>query len=152
MKHETGKGIVKMDYEEFKAKVIKIHETYGNWSHGECRKLIPEIELTERDKSILAKGPVAAGADVEYWTKRMTKDYQENYFDKWMASLKDECKAAIERHRTAETAAWNALSSEEKAAREEAERKFQCECHEATAKALAQYYEEAARTGRYTGD
>ena len=141
-----------MDYEEFKAKVIKIHEIYGNWSHGECRKLIPEIELTERDKNILAKGPAAAGADVEYWTKLMTKDYQENYFDKWMASLKDECKAAIERHCAAETAAWDALSPEEKAARKEAERQFQERCKRATAEALAQYYEEAARTGRYTGD
>ena len=51
-----------MDYEEFKAKVIEIHETYGNWSHGECRKLIPEIELTAEDKRILAAGPAAAGA------------------------------------------------------------------------------------------
>ena len=141
-----------MDYEEFKAKVIEIHETYGNWSHGECRKLIPEIELTERDKNILAKGPAAAGADVEYWTKRMTKDYQENYFDKWMASLKDERRAAVKRYEDAQKAAWNAKSPEEKAAILEKERKFQEECHRATSEALAEYYADAARTGRYTGD
>ena len=82
----------------------------------------------------------------------MTQTRQEYYFDKWMASLKNERRAAIERHRAAETAAWNALSPEEKAKREEAERECQRECHAATAEALTQYYADAARYGRYTGD
>ena len=141
-----------MDYEEFKAKVIEIHETHGNWSHGKCRKLIPEIELTDEDKRILAAGPAAAGADDEYWRKHMTQMRQEYYFDKWMASLKNERRAAVKRYEDAWKAAWDAKSPEEKAAILEKERKFQEECHRATSEALAEYYADAARTGRYTGD
>lgn len=138
-----------MNYEEFKTKVIEIYETKSaGLAYGLCRDLISNIDLDENDKRIIE---TYKHGD-ESWAKRMVKRDQERYFDKWMASLKEERGAACRRHDAALKAAWDAKTPEEKAVCEEAERKFQKKCKMAVAAALDEYYEEAARTGRYTGD
>ena len=142
-----------MNYEEFKNEVIKIYETEGNmFAHGKCRGLIPQIDLTEEEKKIIAAGPAAAGADVEYWKKWCANDYRESTFEKWMAALKDERKAAAARGEAKRKAEWDAKSPEEKAKIKNELEKMAEAGRKAKAEYLNKYYEDAARYGWYTGD